>query len=236
MKKTSLNLVITNNFTKFGEKFVTKFGDHQYCHQIKHRNEWQNCHHIWWQTWCSPNLMTHSSPSLVSTKFVTKNGDNFVTNFITNFITEFGEHQIQWWICHQIWWTPNLVTNLVTNLSPCLVITKFVTKFVTEFVTKFVTKLHWTPICPLDLVTQRISVISSLLIVMNSLQHETPFLWAGSGYPATVAWVPEDIVMAFEKRQKGTFGDTMLFENLLTGHSWSTIIVEVLAVHTSRQQ
>ena len=72
---------------------------------------------------------------------------------------------------------------------------------------------------------------------MNSLQYETQFLLAGSGYPAMVAWVPEDIVMAFEKRQKNRkehLEEKLLFENLSTGHSWSTTLVEVLTVHTSR--
>ena len=47
-------------FTKFGNKCITKFGDHQIWHLIR----WQSCHQIWWTPNLSPNLVTNSSPNL----------------------------------------------------------------------------------------------------------------------------------------------------------------------------
>ena len=83
------NLVIT----KFGDKFITKFGEHQ----IRHQKWWQFCHQFHHQLyhwiWWAPNSVMNFSPNLVNTKF----GDKFSDKFVTLF----GDHQICHRICHQ---------------------------------------------------------------------------------------------------------------------------------------
>ena len=138
-------MVITKFDTKLGDIFITKFGDHQIYHKIKHKFlwkfgqqfvdfiQWHISHRIFW----SPNLSPYSAPNLMFTQF----GDQFITKFGDKIGDHHIWHLIRWQICHQIWWTPNMSPNnspnLVTNLSPKRVLTDFVTKFVTIFCTKF---------------------------------------------------------------------------------------------------
>ena len=138
-------MVITKFDTKLGDIFITKFGDHQIYHKIKHKFlwkfgqqfvdfiQWHISHRIFW----SPNLSPYSAPNLMFTQF----GDQFITKFGDKIGDHHIWHLIRWQICHQIWWTPNMSPNnspnLVTNLSPKRVLTDFFTKFVTIFCTKF---------------------------------------------------------------------------------------------------
>ena len=92
--KLSPYLVTNLVITKFGDKFITKFGEHQ----IRHQKRWQFCHQFHHQLyhwiWWAPNSVMNLSPNLVNTKF----GDKFSDKFVTLF----GDHQICHQICHRI--------------------------------------------------------------------------------------------------------------------------------------
>ena len=94
MTKLSPYLVTNLVITKFGDKFITKFGEHQ----IRHQKRWQFCHQFHHQLyhwiWWAPNSVMNLSPNLVNTKF----GDKFSDKFVTLF----GDHQICHRICHRI--------------------------------------------------------------------------------------------------------------------------------------
>ena len=101
---------------KFGDEFVTKFGDslnwspnlvtnsspHLVTHQISHhilQTGHPICHQNWWPIWWPvfPHIVaTNSSPNLVITWF-SPNG--LITKYCDHLIC----HQIWWQICHQIW-------------------------------------------------------------------------------------------------------------------------------------
>ena len=141
-------MVITNFVTKFGDKLVTKLGEHQIWCRIR------------WQIWWSKNSVRNMSLNIVN-KLLTKFSPKFVTDFViylvitkfcdefvTQFGVKFGDHhvwwQIWWQIKHQIGGSPNMVP----KWSPKLVITKYVTKMFTKFGDKFFALLETSSFWP----------------------------------------------------------------------------------------
>ena len=126
-------MVITNFVTKFGDKLVTKLGEHQIWCRIR------------WQIWWSKNSVRNMSLNKVN-KLLTKFSQKFVLDFVINLViakfcdeyvtqfgVKFGDHHVWWQILwqnrHQIGGSPNMVP----KWSPKLVTAKYVTKMFTKF-------------------------------------------------------------------------------------------------------